>query len=94
MLGRQFNFDIPVLMWEPHFTPETWDRLKQRHVPYGWRGLPYSGNSWDNNNGLYWETTCSDGGSEHFDLMALSLSQTHMSLFRKTSLDDSEVLLK
>ncbi|NXX86616.1 SIA7B sialyltransferase, partial [Urocolius indicus] len=35
-----FRFDTPVLMWDQHFTPETWDRLKTRHVPYGWQGLP------------------------------------------------------
>nr|XP_056716057.1 alpha-N-acetylgalactosaminide alpha-2,6-sialyltransferase 2 [Euleptes europaea] len=39
--GKQFDFDIPVLMWEQRFTPETWDRLKERNVPCGWRGLSY-----------------------------------------------------
>uniref|UniRef100_A0ACB8EK80 Alpha-N-acetylgalactosaminide alpha-2,6-sialyltransferase 2 n=2 Tax=Sphaerodactylus townsendi TaxID=933632 RepID=A0ACB8EK80_9SAUR len=39
--GKRFDFDIPVLMWKQHFTPETWDRLKERNVPYGWRGLSY-----------------------------------------------------
>ncbi|XP_052544089.1 alpha-N-acetylgalactosaminide alpha-2,6-sialyltransferase 2 isoform X1 [Tympanuchus pallidicinctus] len=34
-----FQFDIPVLMWDQHFNPETWDRLKARRVPYGWQGL-------------------------------------------------------
>uniref|UniRef100_A0A670XXY4 alpha-N-acetylgalactosaminide alpha-2,6-sialyltransferase n=1 Tax=Pseudonaja textilis TaxID=8673 RepID=A0A670XXY4_PSETE len=33
---KQFDFDIPVFMWEQHFTPETWGRLKDRSVPYGW----------------------------------------------------------
>ncbi|NXJ88367.1 SIA7B sialyltransferase, partial [Corythaixoides concolor] len=37
--GEIFRFDTPVLMWDQHFTPETWDRLKTRHVPYGWQGL-------------------------------------------------------
>ncbi|KFP39285.1 Alpha-N-acetylgalactosaminide alpha-2,6-sialyltransferase 2, partial [Chlamydotis macqueenii] len=37
--GEIFRFDAPVLMWDQHFTPETWDRLKRRHVPYGWQGL-------------------------------------------------------
>ncbi|XP_066473964.1 alpha-N-acetylgalactosaminide alpha-2,6-sialyltransferase 2 isoform X2 [Tiliqua scincoides] len=40
--GQQFNFDIPVLIWERHFTPDSWDRLKQRNAPNGWHGLPYS----------------------------------------------------
>lgn len=30
-------------MWEQHFTPETWGRLKDRGVPYGWRDVPYPG---------------------------------------------------
>ncbi|XP_041342491.1 alpha-N-acetylgalactosaminide alpha-2,6-sialyltransferase 2 isoform X3 [Pyrgilauda ruficollis] len=34
-----FRFNTPVLMWDQHFTLETWDRLKTRHVPYGWQGL-------------------------------------------------------
>ncbi|KAG8128997.1 hypothetical protein E2320_015746 [Naja naja] len=38
---KQFDFDIPVFMWEQHFTPETWGRLKDRSVPYGWRDVPY-----------------------------------------------------
>lgn len=37
--GELFQFDIPVLMWDQHFNPETWDRLKARRVPYGWQGL-------------------------------------------------------
>ncbi|XP_009994870.1 PREDICTED: alpha-N-acetylgalactosaminide alpha-2,6-sialyltransferase 2 [Chaetura pelagica] len=37
-----FHFDTPVLMWDQHFTPETWDRLKSRHVPYGWQGLSHA----------------------------------------------------
>ncbi|XP_042309892.1 alpha-N-acetylgalactosaminide alpha-2,6-sialyltransferase 2 isoform X2 [Sceloporus undulatus] len=41
-LGRQFDFDGPVLMWSHHFTAEAWDRLKERRVPYGWHGLPYA----------------------------------------------------
>ncbi|KAH0629531.1 hypothetical protein JD844_011654 [Phrynosoma platyrhinos] len=40
--GKQFDFDGPVLMWSHHFTPETWNRLKERRVPYGWHGLPYA----------------------------------------------------
>ncbi|XP_077183799.1 alpha-N-acetylgalactosaminide alpha-2,6-sialyltransferase 2 [Paroedura picta] len=39
--GKQFDFDIPVLLWEQHFTPDTWGRLKERSVPYGWHGLSY-----------------------------------------------------
>uniref|UniRef100_A0A8D2LN31 alpha-N-acetylgalactosaminide alpha-2,6-sialyltransferase n=1 Tax=Varanus komodoensis TaxID=61221 RepID=A0A8D2LN31_VARKO len=42
VFGKRFDFDIPVLMWKQHFNPETWDRLKERNVPYGWRGLPYA----------------------------------------------------
>ncbi|XP_023794310.1 alpha-N-acetylgalactosaminide alpha-2,6-sialyltransferase 2 isoform X2 [Cyanistes caeruleus] len=34
-----FRFNTPVLMWDQHFTLETWNRLKARHVPYGWQGL-------------------------------------------------------
>ncbi|XP_068065545.1 alpha-N-acetylgalactosaminide alpha-2,6-sialyltransferase 2 [Anomalospiza imberbis] len=34
-----FRFNTPVLMWDQHFTLETWNRLKTRHVPYGWQGL-------------------------------------------------------
>lgn len=41
--GEIFRFDTPVLMWDQHFTPETWDRLKTRHVPYGWQGLSHAG---------------------------------------------------
>ncbi|XP_060109030.1 alpha-N-acetylgalactosaminide alpha-2,6-sialyltransferase 2 isoform X2 [Heteronotia binoei] len=41
IFGKQFDFDIPVLIWEQHFTPETWDRLKEHNAPYGWRGLSY-----------------------------------------------------
>lgn len=41
--GGIFRFDTPVLMWDQHFTPETWDRLKTRHVPYGWQGLSREG---------------------------------------------------
>ncbi|XP_065591298.1 alpha-N-acetylgalactosaminide alpha-2,6-sialyltransferase 2 isoform X2 [Cyrtonyx montezumae] len=37
--GELFQFDVPVLMWNRHFNPETWDRLKARRVPYGWQGL-------------------------------------------------------
>ncbi|OXB81157.1 UNVERIFIED_CONTAM: hypothetical protein H355_005087 [Colinus virginianus] len=37
--GELFQFDVPVLMWNQHFNPETWDRLKARRVPYGWQGL-------------------------------------------------------
>ncbi|NXU86687.1 SIA7B sialyltransferase, partial [Xiphorhynchus elegans] len=37
--GEIFRFDTPVLMWDQHFTLETWNRLKSRHVPYGWQGL-------------------------------------------------------
>ncbi|XP_072737695.1 alpha-N-acetylgalactosaminide alpha-2,6-sialyltransferase 2 isoform X1 [Ciconia boyciana] len=40
--GEVFRFDTPVLMWDQHFTPETWDRLKTRHVPYGWQGLSHA----------------------------------------------------
>ncbi|NXT18318.1 SIA7B sialyltransferase, partial [Syrrhaptes paradoxus] len=40
--GDIFRFDTPVLMWDQHFTPETWDRLKARHVPYGWQGLSHT----------------------------------------------------
>uniref|UniRef100_A0A8C3JWM6 alpha-N-acetylgalactosaminide alpha-2,6-sialyltransferase n=1 Tax=Calidris pygmaea TaxID=425635 RepID=A0A8C3JWM6_9CHAR len=40
--GEIFRFDTPVLMWDQHFTPETWDRLKTRHVPYGWQGLSHT----------------------------------------------------
>ncbi|XP_025946256.1 alpha-N-acetylgalactosaminide alpha-2,6-sialyltransferase 2 [Apteryx rowi] len=40
--GELFRFDIPVLMWDQHFSPETWDRLKARHVPYGWQGLSHA----------------------------------------------------
>ncbi|NXE16010.1 SIA7B sialyltransferase, partial [Lophotis ruficrista] len=40
--GEIFRFDTPVLMWDQHFTPETWDRLKRRHVPYGWQGLSHA----------------------------------------------------
>ncbi|XP_074870710.1 alpha-N-acetylgalactosaminide alpha-2,6-sialyltransferase 2 [Carettochelys insculpta] len=40
--GKLFRFRIPVLMWEQHFTPDTWDRLKERSVPYGWQGLAYT----------------------------------------------------
>uniref|UniRef100_A0A8B9S9G3 alpha-N-acetylgalactosaminide alpha-2,6-sialyltransferase n=1 Tax=Apteryx owenii TaxID=8824 RepID=A0A8B9S9G3_APTOW len=40
--GQLFRFDIPVLMWDQHFSPETWDRLKARHVPYGWQGLSHA----------------------------------------------------
>ncbi|XP_040979391.1 alpha-N-acetylgalactosaminide alpha-2,6-sialyltransferase 2 isoform X2 [Aquila chrysaetos chrysaetos] len=40
--GEMFRFDTPVLMWDQHFTPETWDRLKARHVPYGWLGLSHA----------------------------------------------------
>ncbi|XP_062979306.1 alpha-N-acetylgalactosaminide alpha-2,6-sialyltransferase 2 [Elgaria multicarinata webbii] len=42
MFGKQFDFDIPVLMWKLLFNPETWDRLKERNVPYGWRGLSHA----------------------------------------------------
>lgn len=38
---KQFDFDVPVFMWDQHFTPETWGRLKDRNVPYGWRDVPY-----------------------------------------------------
>lgn len=41
--GEVFRFDVPVLMWDQHFTPETWERLKTRHVPYGWQGLSHTG---------------------------------------------------
>ncbi|KFR16388.1 Alpha-N-acetylgalactosaminide alpha-2,6-sialyltransferase 2, partial [Opisthocomus hoazin] len=41
--GEIFRFDTPVLMWDQHFTPQTWDRLKTRHVPYGWQGLSHAG---------------------------------------------------
>ncbi|XP_005526852.1 PREDICTED: alpha-N-acetylgalactosaminide alpha-2,6-sialyltransferase 2 [Pseudopodoces humilis] len=37
--GEIFRFNTPVLMWDQHFTLETWNRLKARHVPYGWQGL-------------------------------------------------------
>ncbi|XP_010223364.1 PREDICTED: alpha-N-acetylgalactosaminide alpha-2,6-sialyltransferase 2 [Tinamus guttatus] len=37
--GELFRFDTPVLMWDQHFSTGTWERLKARHVPYGWQGL-------------------------------------------------------
>uniref|UniRef100_A0A8D0EE89 alpha-N-acetylgalactosaminide alpha-2,6-sialyltransferase n=1 Tax=Salvator merianae TaxID=96440 RepID=A0A8D0EE89_SALMN len=40
--GKQFDFGVPLLMWQKHFTPETWDALQKRNVPYGWRGLSYA----------------------------------------------------
>lgn len=43
-MRKQFDFGIPVLMEKQHFTPETWEKLKEHKVPYGWRGLSYSGN--------------------------------------------------
>ncbi|KAJ7316065.1 hypothetical protein JRQ81_002227 [Phrynocephalus forsythii] len=39
--GKQFDFSIPTLIWKRLFTRETWNRLNERNVPYGWRGLPY-----------------------------------------------------
>lgn len=41
--GELFQFATPVLMWDQHFNPETWNRLKERHVPYGWQGLSHAG---------------------------------------------------
>lgn len=41
--GELFQFATPVLMWDQHFSPETWNRLKERHVPYGWQGLSHAG---------------------------------------------------
>lgn len=41
--GEIFRFESPVLMWDQHFTPDTWDRLRTRHVPYGWQGLSHTG---------------------------------------------------
>uniref|UniRef100_A0A493TIU7 alpha-N-acetylgalactosaminide alpha-2,6-sialyltransferase n=1 Tax=Anas platyrhynchos platyrhynchos TaxID=8840 RepID=A0A493TIU7_ANAPP len=40
--GELFQFATPVLMWDQHFNPETWNRLKERHVPYGWQGLSHA----------------------------------------------------
>ncbi|XP_040386033.1 alpha-N-acetylgalactosaminide alpha-2,6-sialyltransferase 2 isoform X1 [Cygnus olor] len=40
--GELFQFATPVLMWDQHFSPETWNRLKERHVPYGWQGLSHA----------------------------------------------------
>lgn len=41
--GELFQFATPVLMWDQHFSPDTWNRLKERHVPYGWQGLSHAG---------------------------------------------------
>ncbi|CAI5766108.1 alpha-N-acetylgalactosaminide alpha-2,6-sialyltransferase 2 [Podarcis lilfordi] len=41
-MRKQFDFGIPVLMEKQHFTPETWEKLKEHKVPYGWRGLSYT----------------------------------------------------
>uniref|UniRef100_A0A8C3BZ83 alpha-N-acetylgalactosaminide alpha-2,6-sialyltransferase n=1 Tax=Cairina moschata TaxID=8855 RepID=A0A8C3BZ83_CAIMO len=40
--GELFQFATPVLMWDQHFSPDTWNRLKERHVPYGWQGLSHA----------------------------------------------------
>nr|XP_033818071.1 alpha-N-acetylgalactosaminide alpha-2,6-sialyltransferase 2-like [Geotrypetes seraphini] len=42
LFGKLFSFDVPVLMWDEHFTPMTWSSLRDRNVPYGWHSLPYS----------------------------------------------------
>uniref|UniRef100_A0A8D0GS39 alpha-N-acetylgalactosaminide alpha-2,6-sialyltransferase n=1 Tax=Sphenodon punctatus TaxID=8508 RepID=A0A8D0GS39_SPHPU len=39
---KLFSFKIPVLLCGKHSTQETWDRLKERSVPYGWHGLSYA----------------------------------------------------
>ncbi|XP_019358546.1 PREDICTED: LOW QUALITY PROTEIN: alpha-N-acetylgalactosaminide alpha-2,6-sialyltransferase 2 [Gavialis gangeticus] len=40
--GKLFDFRMPVLMWDRHLTSETWNKLKERGVPYGWQGLSYT----------------------------------------------------
>ncbi|XP_077107949.1 alpha-N-acetylgalactosaminide alpha-2,6-sialyltransferase 2 [Ranitomeya variabilis] len=35
-----FNFDIPVLMWDSHFTEGAKENMSMRPPPYGWRNLP------------------------------------------------------
>ncbi|XP_029453357.1 alpha-N-acetylgalactosaminide alpha-2,6-sialyltransferase 2, partial [Rhinatrema bivittatum] len=42
LYGKLFSFSVPVLMWDRHFTPATWDSLRERKTPYGWHGLPFS----------------------------------------------------
>ncbi|XP_030064043.1 alpha-N-acetylgalactosaminide alpha-2,6-sialyltransferase 2 isoform X2 [Microcaecilia unicolor] len=42
LYGERFSFNVPVLMWDKHFTPVTWNSLRDRKVPYGWHGISYS----------------------------------------------------
>ncbi|CAJ0940382.1 unnamed protein product [Ranitomeya imitator] len=35
-----FNFDIPVLMWDSHFTEGAKENMSMRPPPYGWKNLP------------------------------------------------------
>ncbi|XP_073540062.1 alpha-N-acetylgalactosaminide alpha-2,6-sialyltransferase 2 [Phyllobates terribilis] len=35
-----FNFDIPVLMWDSHFTEGAKENMSQGLPPYGWKNLP------------------------------------------------------
>nr|XP_009940142.1 PREDICTED: alpha-N-acetylgalactosaminide alpha-2,6-sialyltransferase 2 [Opisthocomus hoazin] len=60
--GEIFRFDTPVLMWDQHFTPQTWDRLKTRHVPYGWQGLSHAGRGTASAGGSGWGRGAMRGG--------------------------------
>ncbi|XP_026211326.1 alpha-N-acetylgalactosaminide alpha-2,6-sialyltransferase 2 [Anabas testudineus] len=37
---KDFSFSVPVLQWAGSFSNDTWEQLKNRFPPYGWKGLP------------------------------------------------------
>ncbi|KAL3986519.1 hypothetical protein ACER0C_013634 [Sarotherodon galilaeus] len=37
---RKFQFSVPVLQWAESFARPTWEQLKKRKPPYGWKELP------------------------------------------------------
>lgn len=40
---KDFSFSVPVLQWAGSFSNNTWEQLKNRFPPYGWKGLPVHG---------------------------------------------------
>ncbi|XP_035511372.1 alpha-N-acetylgalactosaminide alpha-2,6-sialyltransferase 2 [Morone saxatilis] len=40
LLRESFRFSVPVLQWAGSLSKPTWEQLKNRAPPYGWKGLP------------------------------------------------------
>ncbi|XP_029015824.1 alpha-N-acetylgalactosaminide alpha-2,6-sialyltransferase 2 [Betta splendens] len=39
LLAAHFSFSVPVFQWKESFSEQAWDYLKERALPYGWKGV-------------------------------------------------------